>query len=61
MFERIEIDESIYEVVVEPSYKKLPGETPTVLVTARIREENPPCRGLALRRVRALASAENDM
>ena len=34
-FERIEISESIYEVVVELSYlKKLPGQIPTILITA---------------------------
>ena len=34
MFELMEIVESIYEVVVESSYKNLPKQTPTVLVTA---------------------------
>ena len=34
MFERIEIAESVYEGVLEPSYKNLPGQTPIVLVTA---------------------------
>ena len=34
MFDRMEIAESIYEGVVEPSYKKLLGQMPTVLVIA---------------------------
>ena len=42
MFERIEIAESIYKGVVEHSYKKLPGNMPTMLVTAGIREEKSP-------------------
>ena len=54
MFDRMEIDESIYKVVVEPSYKNLHGHTPTVLITAVKIEEKPPRYGLALRRVRAL-------
>ena len=32
VFDRMEIAESIYEGVVEPSYKKLLGKMPTVLV-----------------------------
>ena len=61
MFERMEITESIYEGVVEPSYENLPGKTPTVLVTSDIREENPPRHGLFLIKVISLASAESDM
>ena len=61
IFERTEIAESIYEGVVEPYYKSLLGKMPTVLVTAGKREENPPCIGLSLRRVRVLASAEKGM
>ena len=34
MIERMEIEESIYEGVVEPSHKNLLGQIPTVLVTA---------------------------
>ena len=34
MFERMEIAESIYEGVVEPSFKNLPGQTPTLLITS---------------------------
>ena len=34
MFECIEITESFYEGVVEPSYKNLTRQKPTVLVTA---------------------------
>ena len=36
MFEHIEIAESIYKGVLEPSYKNLPGQIPTVLVTSGI-------------------------
>ena len=58
MFERMEISESIYEGVVEPSYKNQLGKIPPVLVTAGKREDNPPCQILTPRQVRALASAE---
>ena len=34
IFERMEIAESIYEGVVEPSYKNILGHMPTVLVPA---------------------------
>ena len=34
IFERMDIAESIYEVLLEPSYKHLPGHTPTMLVTS---------------------------
>ena len=34
LFERMDIDESIYKVVVEHYYKKLLGQIPTVLVIA---------------------------
>ena len=61
MFERMEISESIYERVVAQFYNNLPGQTPTVMVTAGKREEKPPCRGLAQRRVRVLERTENDM
>ena len=42
MLERMEIDESIYEGVVETSYKNLPGQMPTILVTSGKREEKLP-------------------
>ena len=42
MFERMEIAESIYKVVVEPYYKNLPGKTPTTLITEGKIEEKPP-------------------
>ena len=58
MFERMEISESIYEGLVQPSYKKLPIKMPTVLVTSGKRKEKPHLHGLAPRRVRALASSE---
>ena len=61
IFEGMEISESIYKGVVELSYKNPPQQTPTVLVTVGIREEKPPCHGLASRRVRALTSAENEI
>ena len=57
----MEIAGSIYEGVVEPYIKNLLEQTPTVLVTAGKREEKPPRHGLSLRRVRAMASAENNM
>ena len=48
MFERMETAESIYEGVVKPSYfKKIPRQIPTVLIAARIIEDNPPCKILA--------------
>ena len=47
MFECMEISESIYEGVIEPSYKKLSGQTQTVLVMAGKIEDKPPHHGLA--------------
>ena len=61
MFERMEIAEYIYEVLVEPYYKKLLGNNWTHLVTKGKTEENPPYHRLTLRWVRALESSENDM
>ena len=61
MFESIEIAGSIYEGVVEPYYRNLPGNMLTMLVTEIIREEKPPCHGLAPRRVRSLTSVDNKM
>ena len=61
MFERMKIAESIYEGVVEPSYKNLPGNIPTVLVTSGIREDNTPRIILAPQLERALESTKNDM
>ena len=52
MLERMEIAKYIYEGVVEPSYKNLPEQMPTVLVTAGKREEKPPRHGLSPIRVR---------
>ena len=60
-FERMEISESIYKGVVEPSYKNLPGNMPTMLVASGIREEKTPCLRLIPRWERELASSENDM
>ena len=59
MVDCMEIAESIYEDVVETSCKKKPGKTPTTLVSSGIRAEKPPHNGLAPRRLRVLASAEN--
>ena len=61
MFELIETEESIYEGVVEPSYKKLLGKIPTVLVTAVKWEEKPPRQLLNTRQVRAMEISENGM
>ena len=62
MFECMEIAESICEDIVKTSYlKKLPGKTPTVLVTSGIREEKLPCLRLTPQNNRALESAENNM
>ena len=61
MFERMDIYESIYEGVVETYYKKLLGQTPTVLVTSGKRQEKTPSHRITPRRVRALASTEKDM
>ena len=61
MFERMEISESIYEGMVSPSYKKILGQTPTVLDSVGIREENTPRQTLTPRSMRALESAVNDM
>ena len=58
MLECMEIPEYIYKGVVEPSNKNLLEQAPTFLATAGKREENPPCHGFALRRVRALAREE---
>ena len=58
MFERMDISEYIYEGVVEPSYKKLLGKNPTVLVTSGKRGEKPPHHRITLGWVRVLASAE---
>ena len=49
MFERMDIADSIYEGVVEPSYKKLLGKMPTVLFTSVYREKQPPCQILTPR------------
>ena len=61
MFESIEIVESIYEGVVKPSYKKLPGKKTTVLDSVEKIGEETPCQILTQRRMRALASTINDM
>ena len=61
IFEHMEIAESIYEDLVETSYKNLPGYMPTVLVAAGIREDNPPCLRFTPRPVRVLESAEKVM
>ena len=58
MFDQTDIAESIYEGVVEISYKILLGQIPITLVTSGIREENPPHHILTPRLVRALERAE---
>ena len=49
MFERMKIEEYIYEVIVEPSYYNLLGKTPTMLVLTVKQEEKPPCKLLTQR------------
>ena len=57
----MEIEESIYEGVVEPSYKKLLRQMPTMLVSPGKLGENTPRQLLTPRRVRALESSEKGM
>ena len=61
MFKRMEIAESIYEGVVEPSYKNIPRKTPIVLFTEGKREEKPTSHVIYPRSVKALLGAENNM
>ena len=61
MFESIEIAETIYEGVVEPSYKKLLDHMLTMLVSAGRREEKPPQHEFTLRWVNAMASSRKGM
>ena len=61
MFEHIEIDESIYECVVTPSYKTLLGKKPNEMYSVEIIEKKPPCQTLTPRRMGALISAVNYM
>ena len=61
MFERMEIDESIYEGVVTNSYKKLLGQKPTVPDSVGIIEKKPPIQTPTPRSMRVLASSVNDM
>ena len=61
IFECMEIAEYIYEGVVEPSDKNLPGKTTAVTVTAGIIKEKSHRHGIAPIRVRALERSENDM
>ena len=49
MFERMEIAESIYKDVAQPSYRNLLGHMPTMLVTEYKREEKSPCHILNLK------------
>ena len=42
MLYQMDISESIYEGVVESPYKNLLGQTPTMMVTAGIIEDNSP-------------------
>ena len=59
MFEKMEISDSIYKGVVEPSYKNVPGHMPTVLVTEGILEKNQTFQRITPQWVRGLSSAEN--
>ena len=61
MFEHMEITKSIYEGVVEYSNKKITWADANRAGTSGIKWEKPPRHGLALRSLRALTSAENDM
>ena len=61
MFERMQIEESIYEGVVSTSYIKLVRQKPTVLDSVGKREEKASHKIITSRRMRALASAVNDM
>ena len=61
MFEHMEIAESIYQGVVTPSYKKLPGKNPTILDSVGIREDKPPFQNPPPQNVRSLASAVNNI
>ena len=61
MFGRTVISESMYEGLVEPSYKNLLGHIPIVLVTSGKWEDNMPHQILTLRWMIALASAENSI
>ena len=61
MLEQMVIAESNYEGVVEPSYKNPLGKTPTVLVTAGKREDNPTRDILTQRWVGDMVSTENNM
>ena len=57
----MEIEKFIYEGVVEPSYKNLLGQMPTMLVTEEELEENPTRQKLTSGQVKALASARKCM
>ena len=46
MFEKMEIAESIYKCVVEPSHKNILGKMPTMMVSAGTKEDNPPYHSL---------------
>ena len=46
---------NIYEGLVTPTYKKLLGQNPTVLVTAGYGGEKPPCLRVNPRQVTAMA------
>ena len=61
MFEHMVIYEGVYEGVVTHSYKKLLGQTPIIMESVRIIEENPPLQTITPRSMGALESAVNDM
>ena len=61
MFERMEIAESIYEGVVTPSYKKLPGQKQTLMDSVGKIEKHPPRQILTPQRMGVVESAINNM
>ena len=61
MFEHMEISETMYAGVVEPSDKNLLGNMKTVMVTVEKKQDKPPHIRLTPRQVRFLSSAETDM
>ena len=61
MFECIEIAESIYEGIIEPSCKNRIGKMATVLVTAGKLEDNTPCQILTLILVISMTRTEKCM
>ena len=61
MFESMEINKSIYEGVVTPSYRKTTWAESNRTGIIRKREDEPPCQILTMQRMGALTSAVNYM